>query len=109
MAFEPSPNPWHTPAAIAMTFFSAAPISTPIGSVLIYSRKVGPLKARWISAANSRSLQAPKHSQRTPRAISLECRAPHGDDPLPPAHPAAHTQHMPLRPPPSAPRAAHIT
>ncbi len=30
----PNPRPWQTPAPIAMTFFSAAPTSTPIGSLI---------------------------------------------------------------------------
>src|SRR5579872_1285880 len=38
----PSPSPWQIPAAMAITFFSAAPISTPAGSSLVYSLSVGP-------------------------------------------------------------------
>jgi hypothetical protein len=33
-ALEPKPNPSQTPAAMAMTFFSAPPASTPVTSPL---------------------------------------------------------------------------
>ena len=42
MALDPKPKPSTTPAAIAMMFFTAAAISTPIKSELVYSRKRGP-------------------------------------------------------------------
>src|SRR5579884_1293304 len=35
LALLPSPIPWQIPAPIAITFFSAAPASTPIGSALV--------------------------------------------------------------------------
>ena len=42
IALWPSPSPSTTPAAIAMTFFSAPPISTPATSSLAYSRRARP-------------------------------------------------------------------
>ena len=45
-ALCPSPSPSTTPAAIAMMFFSAPPISTPTTSSLPYSRKYGPRNSR---------------------------------------------------------------
>ena len=44
-ALCPSPRPSATPAAIAMTFFSAPPISTPTTSCVPYRRKYGARKS----------------------------------------------------------------
>src|SRR6185503_3433724 len=44
-AFRPRPRPSATPAAMAMTFFSAPPISTPTTSLVPYSRKYGARKS----------------------------------------------------------------
>ena len=41
----PRPSPDTMPAPIAMTFFSAPASSTPVWSVFVYSRRVGPEKA----------------------------------------------------------------
>ena len=41
LELSPNPSPADAPAAIAMTFFSAPPNSTPIGSPLVYTRNVG--------------------------------------------------------------------
>ena len=40
--FAPKPSPSQTPAAMAITFFSAPANSTPITSSLVYRRNVGP-------------------------------------------------------------------
>jgi hypothetical protein len=40
-AFNPNPSPSHMPVAIAITFFTAPPISTPVRTVLKYTRSVG--------------------------------------------------------------------
>ena len=70
MVLVPSFNPAQTPAAIAMTFFSAAPSSTPTGSSLVYSRSEGPANAPWISRASSASADAITTAAGSPRAIS---------------------------------------
>ena len=48
VALCPRPMPSNTPAPIATTFLIEPPISTPIVSWLVYSRKVGPEKAVWM-------------------------------------------------------------
>ena len=58
MVFEPSPSPSHAPAAIAMTFFTAPPSSTPVTSTLVYSRNVGPENSSCTLAVSSRSAEA---------------------------------------------------
>ena len=45
-AFMPSCRPSHSPVAMASTFFTAPPTSTPTMSSLAYTRRLGPWKAR---------------------------------------------------------------
>ena len=71
MVLDPRCSPWHTPAAIAITFLSAAPISTPTGSLLVYSRNVGPENATCSSRASSASADEIAAVAGSPRAISL--------------------------------------
>ena len=60
MAFWPSPMPSTIPAAIASTFFSAPQTSTPITSVEVFTRRLGPANractvcARFLSYTASR-------------------------------------------------------
>ena len=49
----PSPTPAATPAAIAITFLSAPPSSTPITSDDVYSRSVSDETSRCTSAATA--------------------------------------------------------
>ena len=53
-ALCPSPSPSTTPAAIAMMFFSAPPISTPATSSLPYRRKYGPRNSACTSSVAAR-------------------------------------------------------
>ena len=46
------------PVAMANTFLTAPPISTPIGSSLAYTRSVGPCSALTVCATSAASLLA---------------------------------------------------
>src|SRR5207302_621709 len=67
----PSPNPWHTPAAIAITFFIAPANSTPTTSRFVYSRNVGPAKHACKVWAVASSAHARTTAVGSPRAASM--------------------------------------
>ena len=54
IVFMPKSSPAATPAAMAMTFFTAPPISQPTTSALVYTRNVGPVSRCCTAAAASR-------------------------------------------------------
>ena len=66
----PSPKPWQMPAPMAMTFFSAAPSSTPDGVVVRVQPEAGPEKMAWMARASSRSVDATATAAGSPAAIS---------------------------------------
>ena len=57
-AFWPRPRPSATPDAMAMTFFIAPPISTPITSSLPYRRRYGLRNSAWTSSVAGASADA---------------------------------------------------
>ena len=75
-ALSPHPSPAATPAASAMTFFSAPPNSTPITSSLVYTRKYGAIKASCTKRAVSLSSLATTFKVSKPRPTSSACEGP---------------------------------
>ena len=53
MEFVPRPSPSQMPAAIAITFLSAPPVSTPATSECVYTLKLGVVKRSWTNFADS--------------------------------------------------------
>mmetsp|Transcript_46 Transcript_46/g.70 ORF Transcript_46/g.70 Transcript_46/m.70 type:complete len:241 (+) Transcript_46:306-1028(+) len=70
MALVPSPNPSHIPAAKAITFLTAPPISTPITSFDVNTRKLSSDIKLARSSANKRSDEAMTTAVATPSQIS---------------------------------------
>ena len=81
-ALLPRPNPWQTPAPMATTFLTAPPISTPIGSELVYSRKVAPEKAFCTAAAAPQPVDATTSAVGSPRATSFAKVGPESTETL---------------------------
>mmetsp|Transcript_13021 Transcript_13021/g.18970 ORF Transcript_13021/g.18970 Transcript_13021/m.18970 type:complete len:240 (-) Transcript_13021:583-1302(-) len=71
MAFVPRPNPSHIPAANAMTFFTAPPISTPATSLVVNTLKFSLESISAKSSANIKSSDAMTTAVATPSQISL--------------------------------------
>mmetsp|Transcript_36970 Transcript_36970/g.52226 ORF Transcript_36970/g.52226 Transcript_36970/m.52226 type:complete len:238 (-) Transcript_36970:798-1511(-) len=71
IAFVPSPRPSHIPAASAMTFLTAPPISTPMTSLLVKTRKLSSESSSARSLANNSSSEATTTAVATPSQISL--------------------------------------
>ena len=67
----PSPSPSHTPAAIAIIFFSAPPSSTPTTSSFVYTRNRGSLNSRCTVSTSAASFEAIVIAVGSPRATSL--------------------------------------
>ena len=76
MALCPSPIPCNTPAPMATTFLMEPPISTPIGSGLVYTRKVGPEKAACRVSAKPGSVEAATTAVGSKRATSRANEGP---------------------------------
>mmetsp|Transcript_7821 Transcript_7821/g.11174 ORF Transcript_7821/g.11174 Transcript_7821/m.11174 type:complete len:200 (-) Transcript_7821:484-1083(-) len=70
-ALVPRPNPSHIPAANAMTFLTAPPISTPMTSLVVNTRKLSDDMRSARSSASSRSSEAMTTAVATPSHISL--------------------------------------
>ena len=70
VALCPRPIPSNTPAPMATTFLIEPPISTPIVSRLVYSRKVGPEKADWMAVPRAWSSDATTRAVGSSRATS---------------------------------------
>mmetsp|Transcript_407 Transcript_407/g.683 ORF Transcript_407/g.683 Transcript_407/m.683 type:complete len:204 (+) Transcript_407:4010-4621(+) len=71
IAFVPRPNPSHIPAASAITFLTAPPISTPMTSFVVNTRKFSLDKISAKSSASNRSSEAITTAVATPSQISL--------------------------------------
>mmetsp|Transcript_9270 Transcript_9270/g.27950 ORF Transcript_9270/g.27950 Transcript_9270/m.27950 type:complete len:225 (-) Transcript_9270:922-1596(-) len=70
MALVPNPSPSHIPAASAITFFTAPPISTPITSLLVNTRKFSVENRSARSSARRASSDAMTTAVATPWQIS---------------------------------------
>mmetsp|Transcript_13030 Transcript_13030/g.20221 ORF Transcript_13030/g.20221 Transcript_13030/m.20221 type:complete len:214 (-) Transcript_13030:628-1269(-) len=70
IAFVPKPSPSHMPAASAITFFTAPPISTPITSLVVNTRKESSDNRPAKSLASIRSSDAITTAVATPSQIS---------------------------------------
>mmetsp|Transcript_21343 Transcript_21343/g.51392 ORF Transcript_21343/g.51392 Transcript_21343/m.51392 type:complete len:205 (+) Transcript_21343:201-815(+) len=71
IAFVPIPNPSHIPAAIAITFLTAPPISTPATSFVVKTRKVSHENISATSFPKAVSLLATTTAVASPMAISF--------------------------------------
>ena len=69
-ALSPRPSPSLIPAASAMTFFTAPPISTPVTSSLEYTRRAPPCRSCAVIPANFPSFDARVNATGRPRATS---------------------------------------
>ena len=76
LVLSPQPMPSQQPAHRAMTFFNAAPISTPVMSGEVYMRSWRLINRSWASRAASRFPQATTTAVGTPRPTSSAWEGP---------------------------------
>mmetsp|Transcript_18161 Transcript_18161/g.45766 ORF Transcript_18161/g.45766 Transcript_18161/m.45766 type:complete len:212 (-) Transcript_18161:521-1156(-) len=76
IAFVPRPSPSHMPAAMAMTFLTAPPISTPMTSLDVKTLKFEFAKSSTVSSHRRSEAEATVTAVARPAAISLAKEGP---------------------------------